>query len=65
MRLRGRKVEIGRERVFKFLPANPPRRGDVVLVDGIRSRVTSSRVEWREPGVWTLVSLRVKGAPKT
>ena len=48
--------------VFKFFPTSPPRRGEYVLVDGVRCRVTRVRVSW-EDQTWTLRKLRVKEAP--
>jgi hypothetical protein len=48
--------------VFKFFPTAPPRRGEHVLVDGVRCRVTTARVSW-EGRTWTLRKLRVKESP--
>jgi hypothetical protein len=49
--------------VFKFFPTSPPRRGEIVLVDGVRCRVTSSKYTW-EGRTWTLRKLRVKPEPR-
>jgi hypothetical protein len=48
--------------VVKLLPNDPPDRGDLVLVDGERCRVTYSRVTWSGRR-WTLHELRVEDAP--
>lgn len=45
--------------VIKFWPTNPPSRGEIVLVDGMRSQVTRCKVQW-ENNHWTLLKLRVK-----
>jgi len=59
--VRSRRVDPLVQRVVKFWPNNPPRRGDIVLVDGERCRVTRAKVSWvgRE---WTLHKLKVKPA---
>ena len=62
MVLGSRRVDLTRERVVTFMPNNPPRRGDIVLVSGERCRVTRAKVTWN--GLeWTLHLLRVKAAP--
>ncbi len=63
MNLLGRRVDPSKQRVVKFLPTNPPYRGNIVLVDGVRCRVTYAKVSW-EGREWTIHSLRVKDAPK-
>lgn len=60
---RARWVHPDRQKVVKFLPNNPPRRGDTVLVDGERCRVLRCRVKWRDPGVWTIVGRGIKVRP--
>lgn len=57
----GRRVDVTTQRTFKFFPNNPPRRGEKVLVDGVRCRVTRSKVSW-DGREWTLRLLRVKDA---
>jgi hypothetical protein len=52
-------VAPSRQRVVKFFPNNPPERGEVILVDGQRMRVTSCRVTWQDR-TWTLRRLRAK-----
>lgn len=52
------------QRVVKFLPTAPPRRGEAILVDGVRCEVTRAVVRWREPGVWELRRLRARLAPQ-
>lgn len=32
--------------IFKFMPHNPPERGDTVLVDGVRHQVLRCPVRW-------------------
>ena len=59
--LRGTRVDPQAQEVFKFLPSNPPCRGEHILVDGARCRVTSCRAKWNGR-VWTIQSLRVKSA---
>lgn len=39
--------------ISKFFPRNPPVKGDVVLVDGVRCRVVKCPVEW-ESLTWTM-----------
>ena len=39
-------VDPNEVEVVKFLPHNPPERGDIVLVDGLRMRVLACPVEW-------------------
>jgi len=58
----GRRVDVSTREVVKFFPSNPPERGDIVLVEGVRCRVTYCRVKW-DDRVWTIRSLRVKAAP--
>lgn len=49
------------QEVVKMWPSLPPSRGDVVLVDGKRRKVTRCRL--RFDGLqWTIKSLRVKAA---
>jgi len=55
----GRKIDLDREQVVKLFPANPPRKGEGVLVDGVRSRVTRVRVQWQGHR-WTITDLRVR-----
>lgn len=57
----GRRVDPGRQQIVKFMPSFPPRRGEYVLVDGVRCVVTSCRVRWDGPR-WTIISLRVRQA---
>lgn len=54
-----RKVDPLTQRVVKFLPNHPPLRGEYVLVDGIRCRVTRCKVKWDGPR-WTIRKLYVK-----
>ena len=49
--------------VFKFFPTSPPRRGERVLVGGVRCRVTKAKVTW-EGRTWTLHKLRVREEPR-
>ena len=44
---------------FKFMPKNPPHRGEVVLIRGERCVVTRARVRWDGPR-WELLRLRVR-----
>lgn len=62
--IRGRKVDLRNEEVGKIIPSSPPYRGEIVLVDGARSRVTSATVKWDGLN-WTLLGLRVKNAERT
>lgn len=39
--------------IFKLLPHNPPRRGDRVLVDGVRHDVLACPVQW-DGREWTM-----------
>jgi len=55
----GRSVDMAIQEVFKIFPSNPPQRGEHVLVDGARCRVTYCRTKW-EGREWTIRSLRVK-----
>ena len=50
-------------RIVKFLPNNPPERGDVVLVDGERCRVLRCPVEW-DDRTWRMVGRGVKVKPE-
>ena len=50
----GRKVDVSKERTFKHLPHNPPHRGTIVAVEGVRCRVTRAKVTWDGPE-WTSV----------
>lgn len=59
-RLFGTRVDPTVQEVFKFFPNLPPYRGESILVDGVRHRVTYCRVSWREPGVWTIRRLRAR-----
>lgn len=43
---RGRWVHPDTHEIFKFLPRNPPHRGEVVLVDDVRCEVLRCPVEW-------------------
>jgi len=60
------RVDPLQQEVFKFFPHNPPSRGEIVLVDGVRSRVTWCRIRWDkvpEPDGrrrWTILSLRAR-----
>ncbi len=69
----GRRVDVTRERTVKFFPNEPPRRGDIVVVDGVRCRVTYARHRFDPEPVphpkyglnsplyrWHLLALRVK-----
>lgn len=47
------------QRVVKFHPSLPPRRGEAILVDGRRCEVTRCRVRWDGPR-WTILSLRAR-----
>ena len=58
----GRRVWPDREEVVKFGPDHPPVRGEIVMVDGQRSRVTHARVHWLGRR-WTILALWVKPAP--
>lgn len=52
--------------IVKFWPHIPPERGDIVIVDGVRCRVTRAKVRYQnpdEPCEWTLHKLYVKSAP--
>lgn len=59
---RARWVHPDRQEVVKFLPTDPPRRGDRILVDGERCRVLRCRVEW-EGRRWTIVGRGIKVRP--
>jgi len=59
---RGTLVDVEKQDTFKLFPTNPPRRGEHVLVDGVRCRVTRAKVTWDGPR-WTLSELRVKTDP--
>lgn len=48
--------------IFKFLPHNPPARGDIVLVDGQRCRVLRCRLEW-QGREWQMKGRGVKVKP--
>lgn len=40
--------------ICKFLPRNPPMKGDIVLIDGRRCRVTRApKLDWQGPR-WTI-----------
>ena len=56
------RVDPSKQRVVKFLPSNPPRRGEHLLVDDVRCRVTRCRVKWDGPR-WTIRALGVRTAP--
>jgi len=66
--MRSRAVDPLSQEVFKFFPNNPPIRGEIVLVDGVRSRVTRCKIRWdkeAEPDGrcrWTILKLRVRSA---
>lgn len=51
------RIDPETQQVFKLFPANPPRKGEPILVDGVRHRVTRARVKWDGPR-WTLLDLR-------
>jgi len=59
---RGTLVDVEKQDVFKLNPLAPPRRGEHVLVDGVRCRVTRAKVTWAGDR-WTLQELRVKPDP--
>lgn len=59
--MRSRRVDPSVNRVVKFRPTSPPARGDIVIVDGERCRVTRARVSWDGPR-WTIRLLRVRPA---
>jgi hypothetical protein len=59
--LLGRSVHPSRQEIVKILPASPPRRGEFVLVDGERCRVTRCRII-HTGNVWEIRSLRVRKA---
>lgn len=59
---RARWVHPDSHEIFKFLPHNPPQRGDVVLVDNERCRVLRSRIKW-DGREWRLVGRGVKVKP--
>ena len=61
--MHGRRVDFRAEEVVKLTPSSSPQRGEHILVNGERCRVTRCKVSWREPGVWTIRTLRVKADP--
>ena len=69
--MRGRRwVHPATHEIFKFLPNSPPRRGDIVLVDGERCKVLRAKVRWpysREVGErgrqWEIYGKGVKVGP--
>lgn len=52
-RPRARWVHPDTHRIFKFLPHNPPRRGDVVMVDDERCRIARCPLK-RDGRAWEL-----------
>lgn len=61
--MRARWVHPDDHEIFKFLPRNPPERGDAVLVDGERHRVLRCPVEW-DGRTWRMKrGVKVKPAP--
>lgn len=46
-------VHPDQHEISKFLPANPPHRGESVLVDGVRCIVVRCPVRWRGRA-WTM-----------
>lgn len=58
-RILGETVDPTLQEVVKFLPSNPPRRYERILVDGVPHRVTRVRVKW-DGLQWTLLKLRAK-----
>lgn len=54
-----RRVHPSTHRIVKFMPTNPPSKGDTVLVDGERCRVVKAKVGW-EGRVWTIRSMVVE-----
>lgn len=59
---RGVEVHPDTHEIFKFMPHNPPEKGDHVLVNGVRHRVVYVDLE-REGRAWTIKKLRVVPAP--
>ncbi len=59
---RGERVDVTTQETVKFFPLNPPRKHEIVLVDGRRCRVTRAKVKW-DGDRWTLLDLRVKPVP--
>lgn len=59
---RSRWVRPDTHEVVKFLPSNPPSRGDIVLVDGERCRVLRSKVRWDGPR-WEIYGRGIKVTP--
>lgn len=62
-RVLGRRVYVSEQRVVKTFPKIPARRGDIVLVDDVRCRITRAKVTW-DGMVFTTHFLRVKEAPR-
>jgi hypothetical protein len=56
---RARWVHPDTHQIVKFLPSNPPHRGDTVLVDGERHRVLACPVKW-DGSEWRMVGRGVK-----
>lgn len=60
--VRARWVTPVETEIFKFFPNDPPRRGGIVLVDGVRCRVIRAKVSW-DGRRWTLHRVKVRPAP--
>lgn len=58
-RVLGQRVDPSVQHVVKFWPSDPPRRGGILLVDGVRYRVTRCKVRW-DGYDWRIITLRVK-----
>jgi hypothetical protein len=59
---RARWVHPDTHAIFKFLPHNPPERGNVVLVDGERHRVLRCPIKW-DGRTWSMGGRGVKVRP--
>lgn len=59
MRFRSQQVDPAAHECIKFFPSIPPRRGDEILVDGQRCRVTKCVVDW-EGYDWRIRTLKVQ-----
>lgn len=55
----GDTVDVTAQATLKWLPNNPPRKGEIVLVDRRRCRVTRVKVRW-DGANWKLRELWVK-----
>jgi hypothetical protein len=62
-REKGRWVHPDTHEIVKFLPNDPPERGDRVLVDGLRCRVLACPVEW-DGLTWQMGNRGVKVTPE-